>query len=66
MNVLFGYQDVLEVIKNEVTTLVEGGTNAQQSKHKEKKTKDFKALFFIHQCVDADNFEKIGDSESYK
>jgi hypothetical protein len=30
------------------------------------KKKDFKALFIIHQCVDADNFEKVGDCETSK
>lgn len=63
---LFGYQDVLEVINNRVTTLIEGATDAHQYKHKDDKTKDFKAVFLIHQCVDADNFEKVGDCESLK
>lgn len=66
VRVLFGYQDVLEMIKNEVTTLVEDATDAQRSKHKKEKTKDFKALFFIHQCVDVNNFEKVGDCKSSK
>lgn len=63
-NVLFDYQDVLEVIKNGVATLVEGATDPHRSKHKEEETKDFKALFFIHKCVDMDNFEKVGDCKS--
>lgn len=66
MKVVFGYQDVLEVVKNEVTTLVEGAIYAQRSKHNEEKTKDYKVLFFVHECVDADNFEKVGDCESSK
>ena len=63
---MFGYQDVLEVVKNVVNPLVEGATDAQRETHKEKKKKDFKALFLIHQCGDGDNFEKVGDCESSK
>lgn len=66
IKVLFGYQDVLEVIKNGVNHLVVGAMDAQQVTHKEEKNKDFKALFLIHQCVDGDNFEKVGDRESSK
>lgn len=63
---MFGYQDVLEVIKNEVTSLVEGATYAQSSTHKEENTKYYKVLFLIHQCVNADNFEKVGDCTTSK
>lgn len=66
MKVLFGYQNILEVIKNMVSPLVEGTTTAQQATHKEEKKKYFKALFLIHKCVDGDNFEKVGDCESSK
>lgn len=48
MKVLFGYQDVLEVIKNGVTPLIQNATGAHQVMHKEEKKKDFKALLFIH------------------
>lgn len=40
MKVLFGYQDVLEVIKNGVTPHVEGATAARKTTHKEEKTND--------------------------
>ena len=63
MKVLFGYQDVLEVIKNEVNPLVEGTIVAQQVMHKEDKKKDFNTLFLIHQYMDGDNFEKVYDCE---
>ena len=66
MKVLFGYQDVLEVIKDGVTSLVEGATDAQKATFKEEKKKDYKALFLIHSCVDGDNFEKVGDCDSAK
>lgn len=36
MKVLFGYQDVLKVIKNDVNPLVEGATDAQQASYKEE------------------------------
>lgn len=58
MKVLSVYHDVLEVTKNRVTILVEGATYAQRSKHYEEKMKNYKALFFIHQCVDMDNFRE--------
>lgn len=43
MKMLFGYQDVLEVIKND-TPIIQNAN---------------KALFLIHQCVDGYNFEKV-------
>lgn len=46
MKVLFGYQDVLKVLKNMDNVLVEGAKEAQLEIHKEKKNKDFKAIFF--------------------
>lgn len=66
MKVMFGYQDILKVIKKGANPLVEGATDAQQATHKQEKKKDFKTLFFIHQCVDGDYFEKIGDCDSSK
>ena len=45
MKVLFGYQDVLEVIKNGVSLLVEDATDAQRATHKEEKKKDCKRCF---------------------
>lgn len=66
IKVLFGYQDFLEVIKNGVSPLIVGATDAQRATHKKEKKKNFKALFLIHQCVDGDNFNKVGDCESSK
>ncbi|XP_050914572.1 uncharacterized protein LOC127129430 [Lathyrus oleraceus] len=66
MKVLFGYQDVLDVITTSVTPLVEEATAAQQATHKEEKKKDYKALFLIHSCVDSDNLEKVGDCENLR
>src|SRR4051812_33086473 len=66
MNVLFGYEDVLEVIENEVNPLAAYATGAQKAARMEEKKKDYKALLFIHSCVDGDNFEKVGDCDSTK
>lgn len=66
MIVLFCYQDVLEVIKNDVNPLVEGAIVEQKTAHKEEKMKYFKVLYHIHQCVDVDNFEKVDDCTSSK
>ncbi|XP_050877523.1 uncharacterized protein LOC127081294 [Lathyrus oleraceus] len=66
MRVLFGYQEVLEIVVNGVTQLGAEATDIQRATHKEEKNKDYKALFLIHSCVDNDNFEKVGDSESTK
>ena len=48
MKVVFGYQDVLEMIKNRVNPLVACATDVQQATYKKEKKKDFKALFLIH------------------
>lgn len=60
-NVYFGYKYVLDVIKNGINPLVKGATDAQRTTHKKEKINDLKALYLIHQCVDDDNFEKVGD-----
>ncbi|XP_050918497.1 uncharacterized protein LOC127135916 [Lathyrus oleraceus] len=66
MRVLFGYQEVLEIVVNGVTQLGAETTDIQRATHKEEKKKNYKALFLIHSCVDNDNFEKVGDCESAK
>ncbi|XP_073221577.1 uncharacterized protein [Cicer arietinum] len=66
MKVLFGYQDVLDMITDGITPLGKEATAAQQAKFKEDKKKDYKAIFLIHSCVDSDNFEKVGDCDSTK
>ncbi|XP_050914577.1 uncharacterized protein LOC127129435 [Lathyrus oleraceus] len=66
MKVLFGYQEVLEIVVNGVTQLGAEATDIQRATYKEEKKKDYKALFLIHSCVDNDNFEKVDDCESAK
>ena len=59
MRVMFGYQDFLDVVMNEVANLQPNATDAQKKIHLEHKKKDCKALFFIDQTVDSGIFEKI-------
>ncbi|KAK2370871.1 putative mitochondrial protein [Trifolium repens] len=66
MSVLFGFQDVEDLVKNGYTALAENATEAQQAAFKEVKKRDCKALFLIHQCVDSSNFEKISSATSSK
>jgi hypothetical protein len=52
MKVIFGFQDVLEIVSNGFEPLPENPTDVQRNTHREAKKKDCKALFYIHQCVD--------------
>ena len=53
-------------MKEGVATLAEAATDQEKAAHKELKKKDYKALFIIHQYVDANNFVKVSDAESAK
>lgn len=66
MRVIFGYQEVTDVVNGGVQALGENPTDAQRATHREQTKKDFKALFLIHQCVDQDNFERVANAESAK
>ncbi|GAU39052.1 hypothetical protein TSUD_396570 [Trifolium subterraneum] len=66
MNVIFGFQDVEDLVKNGYNALAADATEAQQTTFREVKKKDCKALFLIHQCVDSANFEKISSATSSK
>jgi hypothetical protein len=66
MKVVFCYQDLWNLVTEGVSSIEDNATEEEKTAHKELKKKDFKALFIIHQCVDADNFEKVGDCESSK
>lgn len=54
------------IYNNDVTPLVEGTTVVHRTKNKEERTKDYKALYLIQQCVDADKFKKFDDCTSSK
>lgn len=45
MKALFVYQDVLDMIKNGMSHVVECDTQEQRASHKEEKYKDLKVLF---------------------
>lgn len=64
--VIFCYQDVWDLVKNRVIPIEENVTDEQKTAHKDLRKKDYKSLFLIHQCVDLDNFEKVGDVDSSK
>jgi CII-binding regulator of phage lambda lysogenization HflD len=66
MKVIFGVQEVLEVVNNGMEALPANPTDAQRNAFREAKKKDCKALFYIHQCLDSKLFEKIADAESSK
>ncbi|KAK2410801.1 hypothetical protein QL285_046143 [Trifolium repens] len=48
MKVIFGFQEVQEVVENGVTPLVENATEAQRTEHRAMNKKDFKVMFFLH------------------
>ncbi|KAK2396029.1 hypothetical protein QL285_057704 [Trifolium repens] len=66
MKVVFCYQDMWNLVTEGMSTIGANATDEEKAAHKELKKRDFKALFIIHQCVDPDNFEKVGDCESAK
>ncbi|MCI76085.1 hypothetical protein A2U01_0097354, partial [Trifolium medium] len=66
MKVVFCSQDVWNLVTEGVPSIGARATDEEKAAHKELKKKDYKALFIIHQCVDPDNFEKVGDCESSK
>ncbi|GAU23292.1 hypothetical protein TSUD_237460 [Trifolium subterraneum] len=66
MNVIFGFQDVEDLVKNGYNALAADATEAQQTAFRAVKKKDCKTLFLIHQCVDSANFEKISSATSSK
>lgn len=66
MEVIFGFQDVSEIVKNGILEEVVGGTDAQTVAHKDFKKKNCKALFIIHQCLNSENFAKIRPAKSAK
>lgn len=66
MEVIFGFQEVLEVVKNRYQELGDDPDDAQQATYKDSKKKDCKALFLIHQSVDPGHFEKIASAKTLK
>lgn len=63
MEAVLGFQDVLEVITNDYEQMIAKMDDAQA---KEVKKRNYKALFILHQCVDANNYEKISGIKNAK
>ncbi|XP_058759994.1 uncharacterized protein LOC131633297 [Vicia villosa] len=59
MKVIFRFQDVIEVVNENVPALAANATDVQQTTHKELKKKNGKAMFLIHQSGSNEIFEKI-------
>ncbi|GAU24898.1 hypothetical protein TSUD_116230 [Trifolium subterraneum] len=66
MKVVFGFQDVWDLVSSGVEPITESSSDVQKATFKEQKKRDYKALFIIHQCVSPDNFERVGDAQSSK
>lgn len=66
MEVVFGFQEVLEIVKNGYHELGANPDEVQIVAHKDAKKKDCKALFLIHQSVDTGHFEKIASAKTSK
>src|ERR1044072_4892543 len=61
MEVMFGFQDVMEVVESGFTPLTDGMTEGQKTLKK-----DCKAMFLIHQGVDDTHFEKTANASTSK
>src|ERR1043165_6467252 len=66
MRVLFGAQDVLELVTDGYILVAEAATEKEKEVQRDKRRRDQKELLYIHQCVDATVFEKIADSMTSK
>ncbi|XP_075488040.1 uncharacterized protein LOC142527188 [Primulina tabacum] len=68
MEVLFGYQEILDIIKEGFTEPdnVETLSKDDQSILQENRKKDRKALLIIFQAVDSNNFEKTATAKTAK
>jgi hypothetical protein len=59
MRVIFGFQDVLDIIELGFASLGQNPTEAERAVYREARKRDCKAMFLLHQCVDVAHFEKI-------
>lgn len=66
MCVLFGTQDVSDLVNDGYIEVAADAMEVQRNMHRETRKKDHMALFYIHQCVDMNVFEKIADSTTMK
>jgi adenylosuccinate lyase len=66
MQVIFRFQDVLEIVNEGVPELATEANETQRTLHCDQKKKDEKGLFIIHQCVDSNIFENIIEEKTSK
>ncbi|GKU86688.1 hypothetical protein SLEP1_g1181 [Rubroshorea leprosula] len=66
MRVLFDYDELLSIVENGVAEIVENASDAQKHAHRDSKKKDKKALYFIHQGVNDEVYERIEDASRSK
>nr|KYP46743.1 Retrovirus-related Pol polyprotein from transposon TNT 1-94 [Cajanus cajan] len=66
MKAIFGFQEVMEIVNIGYSDPPENATDKQQAAFRKAKRKDCKALFYLHQCVDEANFEKIALAKTAK
>ncbi|XP_050890818.1 uncharacterized protein LOC127096268 [Lathyrus oleraceus] len=66
MQYLFGFHEILEVVTNGVSELVENATDVSRVANKEAKKKDCKTAFYIQSAVGATNFDRISHVELTK
>ncbi|GAU36929.1 hypothetical protein TSUD_332020 [Trifolium subterraneum] len=51
MKVVFGFQDVWDLVSGGIEPIIESSSDVQKATYKELKKRDYKALLIIHQCV---------------
>lgn len=66
MKVLCRAHEVLEIVNGGYDELGVNPTEEQRNTHRDAKKKDCKALWYIYQCIDASNFEKIAKAITSK
>lgn len=62
MRVLFGTQDVLDLVTDGYVPVVADASAGHRNMQRDIRKKDHKKLFYIHQCVYANAFEKVAHS----
>ncbi|XP_020220457.1 uncharacterized protein LOC109803343 [Cajanus cajan] len=66
IRVILRFQGVWNLVEEGCKLAGAGGTEVQKAADKEIERKDCKALYILHQSVDAANFEKISKAETSK
>ena len=66
IHVLFGAQDVLDLVTDGYVPAAADATEEQRTAERMMRKRDQKALFYIHQCVDESVSGKIVDSTTSK